>query len=119
MARPRVSDRLSTPRETAALQNCADPVEPGVVVGDLDRDRIDVAEPDLARCKTFAAAMASTPAPQPTSSTVRGRRRFKQPVEMQETAARRAVMAGAEGEARLDLDPDVVRAEPSRDRGAP
>ena len=30
---------------------------------------------------------------------------------MEEAAAGRAVVAGAEGEARLDLDPDVVRAD--------
>ena len=55
--------------------------------------------------------MASTPAPQPTSSTRFGRRRLSSAVEMQKTAARRAVMAGAEGEPRLDLDADIVGAD--------
>ena len=35
-------------------------------------------------------------------------KRFAQPVQRQETAARGAVMAGAEGERRLDLDADAV-----------
>ena len=38
---------------------------------------------------------------------------------MKKAAARRAVMAGAEGEPRLDLDADVVQADASHDHGAP
>jgi hypothetical protein len=37
---------------------------------------------------------------------------------MQKTAARCAVMAGAEGEPRLDLDGDVVGADPGAIMGA-
>ena len=62
--------------------------------------------------------MASTPAPQPTSSTAARPTALEQAVEMQETAARRAVMAGAEGEPRLDLDRDVASPGRARDRGS-
>src|SRR6185437_8352 len=37
---------------------------------------------------------------------------LQQPVEVHETAARGAVMAGAEGEASLDLDADVAQGHP-------
>ena len=62
--------------------------------------------------------MASTPLPVPRSRMrscgVRAAERLAQPVERQQTAARGAVMAGAEGERRLDLDADPV----DRDAGA-
>ena len=73
------------------------------------------------RCRSArAAAMASTPLPVPRSrmhcarSPGVARRvrasaaRFAEPVERQQAAARGAVMAGAEGERRLDLDADAV-----------
>ena len=56
------------------------------------------------RRNALAAAIASTPAPQPTSSTLSRAATLQQTVEMQQAAPRRPVMAGAEGEARLDLD---------------
>ena len=56
----------------------------------------------------FAAAMASTPVPVPMSRMRPGDARFSDPVQRQQAAARRAVMAGAEGERGLDLDADPV-----------
>ena len=85
----------------------ADAVESRVGVGDLHGDGIDVAEPDLSpedfrggdRQHPGAAADVehrAWPAP------------LEQAVEMHEAAAGGAMMAGAEGEPRLDLDPDII-----------
>ena len=64
------------------------------------------------RCRARAAAMARTPLPVPRSSR-RGAGctlapGAANPVECQEAAAGGTVMAGAERERRLDLDPDPV-----------
>ena len=59
----------------------------------------------------LAAAIASTPVPVPISRMRRGRRSLQQSVQRQQAPARGAVMAGAEGERRLDLDADPVRRE--------
>ena len=67
--------------------------------------------------KAFAAAIASTPEPVPTIEHARARRRrLARVVERQQAAARGAVMAGAEGQRRLDLDADVVRLDAARGR---
>ena len=61
-----------------------------------------------ARCSALAAAIASTPVPVPRSSTRCGCVRLQDMIEQQQAAARGAVMAGAEGERRLDLDAELV-----------
>ena len=58
--------------------------------------------------KVFAAAIASTPDPVPRSSTRGSSPPLCQIVERQQTAARGAVVAGAEGERGFDLDADLV-----------
>ena len=59
-------------------------------------------------CSALAAAIASTPVPVPRSSTRRGLVGLQDVAEQQQAAAGGAVMAGAEGERRLDLDAELV-----------
>jgi len=81
-------------------------IEPGVVACHPHRQRIDVAGQHLDR-NAFAAAIASTPVPVPTSSTRRGRQASALDPQQQATA-RGAVMAGAERQRRFDLDAELV-----------
>ena len=61
--------RLDRPAEAA------DAVQPRIGVGDFDRDG-SMSPSHTLRRSALAAAMASTPAPQPTSRTACGRRRL-------------------------------------------
>ena len=82
-------------------------IEPRIGACGLDRDPVDVAGDD-ARAQNFrrrdrqhagaGAEVEHAASPPP----------LRQIIERQQTAARGAVVAGAEGERRLDLDADVV-----------
>ena len=108
---------LSTPRETIARQKAPTPFSRALALATSTATG-SMSPSQTLRRRTLAAAMASTPAPQPTSSTRLGPAALEQAVEMQEAAAGRAVMAGAEGEPGLDLDRDVVRPDPRAVVGA-
>src|SRR5271166_140199 len=88
----------------------ANPVQTRIGVGDLDRHWIDIAEPHLPfedfarRDRQHAGAAADV------ENFLRPAA-LEKPVEMEEAASGRAVMAGAEGEAGLDLDGDVACAD--------
>ena len=71
--------------------------------GDFDRDRIEVAEPDLAP-EDFRRGDGEHAGAAADVEDLARPPALQQAVEMQQAAARRAVMAGAEGEAGLDLD---------------
>ena len=102
----------------------------GIVACGQGRDRIDVTGIDRllqrARGGDGEQAGAGADIEHPLRSAL-----FQHIGEMQETAARRAVMAGAEGERRLDLDGDFIGARampvvaavhhelPGTDRGQP
>ena len=77
----------------------------------MNRDGIDVAEPDLAAQRLGGGDGEHARAAADVDDALRPAA-LEQPVEMNEAAARGAVMAGAEGEPRLDLDADVVQANP-------
>jgi len=89
-----------------------DAVEARVGVGDFDRDRIEVAEPDLA-LDDFRRGDGEHAGAAADVEDLARPSALQQAIEMQQAAARRAVVAGAEGEAGLDLDADVVRPDRS------
>ena len=89
-------------------------VEAGIIARDAHGRGVDVGRDDTAP-QARAAAMARTPVPVPTSRMRRGMPRPANVIEREETAARRAVMAGAEGERRLDLDADTIWRHARRD----
>src|SRR5208337_3156404 len=94
------------------LAKFADAVQARIGVGDLDRHGIDVAGPDLAtqdfRRRDGEDARAAADIEHGAGSKEIAPP-LQEPVEMKEAAARRAVVAGAEGEDGLDLDPNVIR----------
>ncbi len=102
------------------FDQCAGTVEPGIGAGDAHRFGIDVgcqhALPQRPgrRNGEHAAAGAeienaqSIPPPEGAKTGAQLAHPLAQAVERQKTAARRAVVAGAEGERRLDLDADPV-----------
>src|SRR5271166_3357972 len=100
---------LHPPRD-ARPAKLANPVQPRIGVGDLDRHWIDIAEPHLPfedftrRDRQHAGAAADV-------ENLLRPAALEKPVEMEEAAAGRAVMAGAEGEAGLYLDGDVACAD--------
>ena len=87
-----------------------DAVEARVGAGDVDCDRVEVAEPDLAP-EDFRRGDGEHAGAAADVEDVARPPALQQAIEMQQAAARRAVMAGAEGEAGLDLDSDVVGLE--------
>ena len=104
------------------LDHRRDAVEPGIGARDAHGAR-SMSVASTRRRSARAAAMARTPLPVPRSR-IRPPRRLARcglagsatcrAVEREQAAARGAVMAGAEGERRLDLDADPVRRHAAR-----
>ena len=111
----RLAERMAGAGRHIEGETRSDAVQPGIGAGHLDRDRVDVTRDDArpqrprGREGQDAGARADIHHPAgPSPLQLGGERR--------EAAARRAVMPRAEGERGLDLDREVVRRAPSRDR---
>ena len=114
-ARLRARARFSTPRDSSGRQCAATPLRRALALATSTATGSRSPSQTL-RLQDFrrgdgehagAAADVEDVARPPT---------LQQAIEMQQAAARRAVMAGAEGEAGLDLDADVVGLERARGR---
>ena len=84
------------------IDEIADAVEPGILARHRHRDPVRYRRAMTLRRVALAAAKASTPVPVPTIEDVARPAALEDIAQKQQAAARRAVMAGAEGECGLD-----------------
>ena len=96
-------------RADAFAPSGATPLRRAFVARDAHGFRVDVARQHRARAGPSRPRWPARRCRCRCRALRRGRRALDNPIQRQQAAARRAVMAGAEGERRLDLDADPVR----------